>query len=88
MRRMLTTQLGWAPAIEEQAIDRVHRLGQTREVTVKRMIIEDAVEESVLITQDKKRELVGTAFQEVVTLLMTQDDVDRYRMVKDLLQLK
>jgi SWI/SNF-related matrix-associated actin-dependent regulator of chromatin subfamily A3 len=80
--------LGWAPAIEEQAIDRVHRLGQTRNVTVKRIVIENSVEESVLITQDKKRELVGTAWQEDIKFLMTEDDVNRYRLIKDLLHLK
>lgn len=37
----------WALAIEEQAIDRVYRLGQTREVSVYRMVIEDSIEEKV-----------------------------------------
>lgn len=56
--------LGWAPAIEDQAIDRVHRLGQTRETTVWRMVMEDSVEERVLDIQQEKRELVYKAFQE------------------------
>jgi hypothetical protein len=46
------------------------------------------VEEKVLITQDKKRELIGTAWQEDVKLLMTQDDKNRVKMVKDLLSLR
>ncbi|SPO05925.1 uncharacterized protein DNG_08614 [Cephalotrichum gorgonifer] len=54
----------WAPAVEEQAVDRVHRLGQTRRTKVYRLVIQNAVEESVLQIQDKKRQLVGTAFQE------------------------
>ncbi|KAK4081859.1 hypothetical protein Purlil1_11546 [Purpureocillium lilacinum] len=54
----------WAPAIEDQAIDRVHRLGQTRETTVWRLVMEETVEERVLAIQSEKRELVGKAFQE------------------------
>ncbi|KJZ79301.1 hypothetical protein HIM_01452 [Hirsutella minnesotensis 3608] len=54
----------WAPAIEDQAIDRVHRLGQKRETTVWRLVMEDTVEERVLSIQAEKRELVGKAFQE------------------------
>jgi SWI/SNF-related matrix-associated actin-dependent regulator of chromatin subfamily A3 len=54
----------WAPAIEDQAIDRVHRLGQTRPTTVWRLIMEGTVEERVLDIQGEKRELVSKAFQE------------------------
>ncbi|PHH87241.1 hypothetical protein CDD83_9133 [Cordyceps sp. RAO-2017] len=54
----------WAPAIEDQAIDRVHRLGQTRATTVWRLVMEQSVEERVLDIQAEKRELVGRAFQE------------------------
>ncbi|KAI1651462.1 SNF2 family N-terminal domain-containing protein [Daldinia loculata] len=54
----------WAPAIEDQAIDRVHRLGQTRETTVWKLVMEDSVEERVLNIQARKRELVNLAFQD------------------------
>ncbi len=54
----------WAPAIEDQAVDRVHRLGQTRPTTVWRLVMEDTVEERVLDIQAEKRELVSKAFQE------------------------
>ncbi|KAH7328114.1 SNF2 family N-terminal domain-containing protein [Stachybotrys elegans] len=54
----------WAPAIEDQAIDRVHRLGQTRKTAVWRMVVEGTVEERVLDIQHEKRELVHKAFQE------------------------
>lgn len=56
--------IGWAPAIEDQAVDRVHRLGQTRPTTVWRLIMEDTVEERVLDVQSEKRQLVTKAFQE------------------------
>ncbi|TVY72238.1 Helicase-like transcription factor CHR28 [Fusarium oxysporum f. sp. cubense] len=54
----------WAPAIEDQAIDRVHRLGQTRETTIFRLVMEGSVEERVLDVQGEKRELVTKAFRE------------------------
>jgi len=54
----------WAPAIEDQAVDRVHRLGQTRPCTVWRLVMEDSIEERVLDIQAEKRLLVGKAFQE------------------------
>ncbi|CAM1511353.1 Fc.00g088660.m01.CDS01 [Cosmosporella sp. VM-42] len=57
----------WAPAIEDQAIDRVHRLGQTRETTIWRLVMEGSVEERVLDIQHEKRELVTKAFKEKQT---------------------
>ncbi|KAK3988514.1 putative SWI/SNF-related matrix-associated actin-dependent regulator of chromatin subfamily A member 3-like 1 [Cladorrhinum sp. PSN332] len=54
----------WAPAIEDQAVDRVHRLGQTRPTTVWRLVMEGTVEERVLDIQAEKRELVTKAFRE------------------------
>ncbi|PHH83662.1 hypothetical protein CDD82_5420 [Ophiocordyceps australis] len=54
----------WAPAIEDQAIDRIHRLGQTRKTTVWRLVMENTVEERVVAIQAEKRELVGKAFQD------------------------
>ncbi|KAK7927740.1 hypothetical protein PG985_004738 [Apiospora marii] len=54
----------WAPAIEDQAVDRVHRLGQTRKTTVWRLVVEGTIEERVLNIQTEKRRLVSEAFQE------------------------
>lgn len=54
----------WAPAIEDQAVDRVHRLGQTRTTTVWRLVMEDSIEERVLDIQAEKRLLVGKVFKE------------------------
>ena len=45
------------PAAEAQAIDRVHRLGQTREVFITRFIMEDSFEDRMLILQRKKENL-------------------------------
>ena len=57
----------WAPAIEDQAGDRVHRLGQTRPTTVFRLVMEGSIEEQVLEIQADKRKLMMTAFQEKST---------------------
>ena len=54
----------WAPAIEDQAIDRVHRLGQQKEVTVWRLVMEGSIEERVLDIQSEKRKLMMAAFRE------------------------
>jgi SWI/SNF-related matrix-associated actin-dependent regulator of chromatin subfamily A3 len=54
----------WAPAIEDQAVDRVHRLGQQRETKVFRLVVQGSVEERVLGIQDEKRKLMSLAFAE------------------------
>jgi SNF2 family DNA or RNA helicase len=47
----------WNPAVEAQAIDRAHRIGQTRQVFAYRLIARDTVEEKVLELQQTKRDL-------------------------------
>ena len=47
----------WNPAVESQAIDRTHRIGQTRPVFAYRLIARDTVEEKILQLQERKREL-------------------------------
>src|SRR5699024_6268581 len=50
----------WNPAAEEQAIDRTHRIGQTRSVMVYRLIAESTIESKVLRLQESKRALFDT----------------------------
>jgi SNF2 family DNA or RNA helicase len=50
----------WNPAAEAQATDRAHRIGQTRPVTVYRMITRGTVEEKVVSLQRKKREIAAS----------------------------
>ncbi len=54
----------WNPYIEEQAIDRAHRIGQMRPVRVHRILVPDTVEDRILALQDKKRELIEGALDE------------------------
>jgi SWI/SNF-related matrix-associated actin-dependent regulator of chromatin subfamily A3 len=54
----------WAPAIEDQAVDRVHRLGQTKKCSVFRLVMEGSIEERTLDIQAEKRKLMMMAFKE------------------------
>jgi SNF2 family DNA or RNA helicase len=54
----------WNPYIEEQAIDRAHRLGQTRPVKVHRVLITNTVEDRIIQLQEKKRALISEALDE------------------------
>lgn len=53
----------WNPAVERQAIDRTHRIGQTKPVTAYRLVARDTVEEKVLALQEKKRALADALFE-------------------------
>ncbi len=48
----------WNPAVEDQATDRAHRIGQTRPVMVYRIIARGTIEEQILKMHDEKRDLV------------------------------
>lgn len=52
----------WNPMISEQAIDRVHRIGQKQDVDVHELIMKGTVEEKILMLQDKKRALAQDVF--------------------------
>jgi SNF2 family DNA or RNA helicase len=54
----------WNPAVEQQAADRAHRIGQDRPVFVYRLVASDTVEERILVLQDKKRALAEAALGE------------------------
>ena len=49
----------WNPAVEDQATDRAHRMGQTRPVTVYRLVSKDTIEEQILALHANKRDLVA-----------------------------
>ncbi|KAF7718275.1 Uncharacterized protein PECH_002096 [Penicillium ucsense] len=61
--RVVILEPFWNPFVEEQAIDRVHRLNQTVDVKIYRMIIKGTVEERIVELQDRKRELANMTIE-------------------------
>ncbi|OLN95968.1 putative ATP-dependent helicase [Colletotrichum chlorophyti] len=61
--RVIILEPFWNPFVEEQAIDRVHRLTQTVDVIVYKLTVEKTVEERILALQEKKRLLAETAIE-------------------------
>jgi SNF2 family DNA or RNA helicase len=54
----------WNPATEAQAVDRTHRIGQTRNVMVYRLIARDTIEEKVMALQARKAVLFSSVIDE------------------------
>ncbi|KAG5418792.1 hypothetical protein I9W82_003510 [Candida metapsilosis] len=54
----------WNPFVEDQAMDRAHRIGQEREVYVHRLLVADTVESRITELQENKRQLIGDALDE------------------------
>jgi SNF2 family DNA or RNA helicase len=66
----------WNPAVEEQAADRAHRIGQERPVVVYRLVAENTVEERILELQHRKRELSDLALGDAqAAAALTRDDL-------------
>ena len=67
----------WNPAVEMQASDRAHRIGQERPVFIYKLIMKDSVEEKVLLLQERKRDLVNNLIHTESGLFksLTRDDV-------------
>ncbi|KAF8633893.1 hypothetical protein AX15_001196 [Amanita polypyramis BW_CC] len=61
---VILLDLAWSPAIEAQAFDRVHRLGQTREVNVEKLVISNTVEDRILQLQQRKQQLADGSLGE------------------------
>ena len=68
----------WNPAVEQQAIDRTHRIGQTKNIFAYRMICKDTIEDKILQLQDKKRVLAKDliADDEGFVKALTRQDVE------------
>ncbi len=66
----------WNPAVETQAIDRCHRIGQDKKVFAYRMICTNTVEEKILALQDKTKKIAGDIIQTDESILKKLDQND------------
>jgi superfamily II DNA or RNA helicase len=67
----------WNPAVEDQASDRAHRIGQTRVVTIYRLVAAGTIEEKILELKKKKKDLVASVLSEDAggAKKLTKDDL-------------
>jgi SNF2 family DNA or RNA helicase len=67
----------WNTAVEQQAIDRTHRIGQQRKVFAYRLICRNTIEEKILQLQERKKQLADDLVGEEVGFVksLTEDDI-------------
>jgi superfamily II DNA or RNA helicase len=68
----------WNPAVESQAVDRAHRIGQSKTVSVYRLVTEDSVEQKIMALKEKKSKLVDALINEngLSTLKLAKADLE------------
>ncbi|MEO6668705.1 MAG: SNF2-related protein [Ferruginibacter sp.] len=68
----------WNPAVEQQAIDRTHRIGQNKKIFAYKMICKDTVEEKIILLQQRKKQLANDLVTEDAGFIkkLTKEDVD------------
>jgi non-specific serine/threonine protein kinase len=68
----------WNPAVEQQAIDRTHRIGQTKNIFAYRMICKDSIEDKILQLQEKKRSLARDLIADDTSFVksLSREDVE------------
>lgn len=66
----------WNPAVEDQASDRAHRIGQTRPVTIYRLVCKNTIEEKIVQLHQEKRDLAGSLLEgSDMSAKMTSEDL-------------
>ncbi|KAK6005110.1 hypothetical protein QM012_007889 [Aureobasidium pullulans] len=70
----------WSWAVESQAIDRVHRMGQTQEVKIVRFVVDQSIEEKMLRVQDRKKFIASS-------LGMMNEDQKKLQRIEDIKEL-
>ncbi|NTS40075.1 SNF2 helicase associated domain-containing protein [Flavisolibacter sp. BT320] len=68
----------WNPAVEQQAIDRTHRIGQTKNIFAYRMICKDTIEDKIMQLQEKKRALAKDLIADDTSFVkaLSKEDVE------------
>ena len=68
----------WNPAVEQQAIDRTHRIGQTKNIFAYRMICKDTIEDKIMQLQERKRTLAKELISDDQTFVksLSKEDVE------------
>lgn len=86
--RVYTMEPNYNPAAEAQAIERVHRLGQTREVIIKRFVMGGTIEERVLELQKKKMALAEFSIERSSMKALSKEDAAKAKLedIKSLLR--
>ncbi|KSU84445.1 Superfamily II DNA or RNA helicase, SNF2 family [Fictibacillus enclensis] len=73
--------LWWNPAVEEQAADRAHRMGQTQAVQVIKLVARGTIEEKINELQDKKKNLIEELIGEKPSASLTEEDIREILMI-------
>lgn len=68
----------WNPAVEQQAIDRVHRMGQTMPVTVFKCLLTNTIEERMIRYQSEKKQLIDSIINETALSNVDIDDLKQF----------
>lgn len=79
-RRVFMMDPWWSFAVEAQAIDRVHRMGQTSDVLVKRFVVRGSIEEKMLKIQERKKFIASS-------LGMMSDEEKKVQRIEDIKEL-
>ncbi len=68
----------WNPAVEQLAIDRTHRIGQTKNIFAYRMICKDTIEDKIMLLQERKRQLAKELIADDATFVkaLSREDVE------------